>query len=743
MKAGAIGFKTKVIVGDAATLYLAEKIAKQFGAGVTEAPIDGNQYARKDGYWTEIDETIDVPIETISKNGTPLPITAKNVDITVPTKTSELEKDDVYTKTEINNKLSAVYKYKGSVLTYDLLPTDAENADVWNVTNGTTPELNGMNYAWNSTLSEWDELGGIIGLATLTENGLMSKEDFAALEALKIHNHSGQSINPDNVVLNKEYTDIEAEALSVGAIFYNVDQKCWLLKLSSVNYYNFGEEMPMLSRIGDNQNHLEGQACFISGGSTQLNNVSLSSSVTGKLNCLATQDVLNTGNKTGYYCYFGQVRKFPYANVIKSTDNAATWVDGADLYLCSEAGRYSTVKESAPAKSSYVGRITNRNGSNITVMFLPIEAKATTDLSDWDGSTNAFADAEKLFIRKSNGVVQEITKADFYSVLDDYFAKLSGGNTFADAQNFDGRINHKAGEYFYTAASKTADTVNDTRVINSAGVEIHQICTVANAAKGGGTWVEIYRIANGAISITSGTTSLFRATQSGGSIIVFAAGGTAGYFGTENNKPFWVVVNNQFVSAFHQGGDVTFLGKQYTASSLTADTINDRRTSVVAGVKIEEICTLGNATKGGGTWKKNSGVSELGGQMIGLINKTGAPSIKGTLVNCSNTTDNAFSVETSEFDTIGVVYESGIADGAECWVVISGIAQVLLADGTASTRGYWTYADAVDGRANATLSLPSGGNIAALENHFKEIGHCLESKAAGTNVLAKVMLHFN
>jgi len=136
-------------------------------------------------------------------------------------------------------------------------------------------------------------------------------------------------------------------------------------------------------------------------------------------------------------------------------------------------------------------------------------------------------------------------------------------------------------------------------------------------------------------------------------------------------------------------------------------------------------------------------ITPEGGIAVKMINDTGAPSIKGTLVNCSSSVDNGVTIETVEFDTIGVIYEDGVADGQEVWVVVSGKAEVLLADGTASTRGYWVYADAVDGRANASLQLPPGGTIQALENHFKEIGHCLETKTSGTDVLALIAIHFN
>lgn len=56
----------------------------------------------------------------------------------------------------IKDTLTDVYKYKGSVATYDLLPTDAATGDVWNV------ESDGNNYAWNGTA--WDSLGAIINL---------------------------------------------------------------------------------------------------------------------------------------------------------------------------------------------------------------------------------------------------------------------------------------------------------------------------------------------------------------------------------------------------------------------------------------------------------------------------------------------------------------------------------------------------------------------------------------------------
>lgn len=62
--------------------------------------------------------------------------------------------ENFYTKEEINTKISGVYHYKGSVATYEDLPTEGvEIGDVYNVI------ATGMNYAW--TAEGWDALGNL------------------------------------------------------------------------------------------------------------------------------------------------------------------------------------------------------------------------------------------------------------------------------------------------------------------------------------------------------------------------------------------------------------------------------------------------------------------------------------------------------------------------------------------------------------------------------------------------------
>ncbi len=130
-----------------------------------------------------------------------------------------------------------------------------------------------------------------------------------------------------------------------------------------------------------------------------------------------------------------------------------------------------------------------------------------------------------------------------------------------------------------------------------------------------------------------------------------------------------------------------------------------------------------------------------GGLAILLTNKTGANSVKGTIVVADTTTDDAFKVAAVDDTAIlGIVYDDGIADASSVWVVVSGIAQVLLEDTTASTRGYWVETGATTaGRADATTASPPG----AVASHFQQIGHCIQSQGSGTDVLARCVLSFN
>ena len=86
--------------------------------------------------------------------------------------------NNYYNKSQVDSKFTSVYIFKGSVDTVEDLPIEGNViGDVWNVRKDAT------NYAWTS--EGWDALGGTAELASLTSNGLMSKEDFAKLQDIE------------------------------------------------------------------------------------------------------------------------------------------------------------------------------------------------------------------------------------------------------------------------------------------------------------------------------------------------------------------------------------------------------------------------------------------------------------------------------------------------------------------------------------------------------------------------------
>lgn len=131
------------------------------------------------------------------------------------------------------------------------------------------------------------------------------------------------------------------------------------------------------------------------------------------------------------------------------------------------------------------------------------------------------------------------------------------------------------------------------------------------------------------------------------------------------------------------------------------------------------------------------GITLEGGFAVSLINKTGSASVKGSVVEASNSDANSFILSGVSSDhSIGVVLDDGVPDGDFCRVVVSGKAQVLLKDTEAATVGYWVRTADTAGR----VAMEASPNALT---HWSELGHCLESQTAGTDVLAWCNLHFN
>ena len=121
---------------------------------VTE--LEENVYTKDETYSKEeVDEIIPTDISDLNND-------SGFIDKDVNNLTNYYKKSETYTKQEIDGKISSVYKYKGTVASYNNLPsTGLTIGDVYNV------EDTGDNYAWTGT--DWDKLGGNIDLSGYQE----------------------------------------------------------------------------------------------------------------------------------------------------------------------------------------------------------------------------------------------------------------------------------------------------------------------------------------------------------------------------------------------------------------------------------------------------------------------------------------------------------------------------------------------------------------------------------------------
>lgn len=130
-----------------------------------------------------------------------------------------------------------------------------------------------------------------------------------------------------------------------------------------------------------------------------------------------------------------------------------------------------------------------------------------------------------------------------------------------------------------------------------------------------------------------------------------------------------------------------------------------------------------------------------------MINKTGAPSVLGTIVSMDPIQDQGVVVSPAQDLSIHLIVQSvGIPDGGWIWCTLFGRCQVLLADSTATSRNNWIRAHAtIAGRADGTGSImPDESNPevfpTSTRKHLFGMGRSLEDVTAGTDKLAWIMM---
>lgn len=121
-------------------------------------------------------------IDVVQKNGTPLPITDKTVNVTVPTAVSELTNDEGYQTADdvqdaIDASIASAVEYKGTVATESALPmTGNKKGDMYDVTD------TGENYVWNG--SSWDKLGTMVDTSLLWAKAELTAITTAEIDAI-------------------------------------------------------------------------------------------------------------------------------------------------------------------------------------------------------------------------------------------------------------------------------------------------------------------------------------------------------------------------------------------------------------------------------------------------------------------------------------------------------------------------------------------------------------------------------
>lgn len=174
---GAVDTLSGSIVSDYATKAYAEE-----KAGDAEAAAKIASSAYTDSKITELSGNVVTAIEAQSTDVTSKIEAVSGNVIAVSGAVKTLSGNVV---SYVDTKLSAVYKYKGTVATCADLPANPENGDVYNViaASGSTPA--GSNYAWSESESKWDALGGSIDTSVFATQSDMeqAQADIEALQA--------------------------------------------------------------------------------------------------------------------------------------------------------------------------------------------------------------------------------------------------------------------------------------------------------------------------------------------------------------------------------------------------------------------------------------------------------------------------------------------------------------------------------------------------------------------------------
>ena len=287
---------------------------------------------------SNVDNTADVnkPISTATQN-------ALNNKADKATTLSGYGITDVYTKTEIDSKISSVYKFKGSVEDVEDLPADGNVVgDVYNVI------ITGDNYAW--TEDGWDKLAGDIDLTPYLLKS-EAQSTYATISSLSTVATSGSY----NDLLNKPTVPTTTNELTNNSGFItnqvsNLTNYTLTSDLADVALSGSYNDLLDLPNIPANTSDLTNDSGFITNSVNNLTNYTLTSSLSDVALSGNYEDLSNTPsiptnvsdliNDSGY--------------ITNTVNNLTNYTLSSNLSTVATSGSYNDLENKPTIPTEYV-----------------------------------------------------------------------------------------------------------------------------------------------------------------------------------------------------------------------------------------------------------------------------------------------------------------------------------------------------------------------------------------------------
>lgn len=535
-----------------------------------------------------------------------------------------------------------------------------------------------------------------------------------------------------------DFTPMSAPAWAEGRVFYSTDDKtlCYYTDINGVTM-NIGEENWVKGRNTSGVQINNGAVVYISGatGSNALISLADADIVDGAESVigLVTENIANNA-----------IGRVTTSGLVRGLDTSA-WAEGTKLYLSQTAGALTSTRPTPPAHAVCIGIVIYQHANHGQILVhvdtgddlsLLHDVILTTPAADqflaYDGTV--WRNRSLFSAENSWSAIQNITNTTDCTAADTGALQVQGG-VWVEKQLRVGGValigntngvgvsggmkEVSTGGKFYNGTTPTLIDHYKLLLYEDSGSNYYGITVSAGA---------LNYMADGTNSATTGIIHRFHCGNvKTDSFIIDGA-----FCKISDGNFFYLRGNASTDGSVRISSDDS--SKSIEEARVSGSWVSARTTQVSGSMRIQMIGAnvriVDDPTTG------ESGIQKL------FVNKTGANSVKGSVVSMSTTTTRGVRLTPANADNaVGIIAESGIADGSNVWVWATGaIAQVLLENSTAATVGYWAkVSDSVAGRADMTISDPPG----AVLDHWSEIGHCGQTVTAGTDQLALCELHFN